>query len=310
MSAAIAATSPSVDARASKTLGAGAVLTAAALWGTVGPAQVLAATAADPGALGVARLLVGGAALALFVPHLRPWQTVLRSGGWRWILLAAAATGIYQVTFMHAVAELGAALGTVLALGVAPVATGLAARRWTGERLSFGWMIGTAAAAAGCALLLAPGASAGTSLVGIGFALISGTCYGVYTVAAKRFVQSGAPLLPTTAITLLIAGAALTPVIAMHPEHLVAPRTLGLIAWIAVAGTSVAYAAFVLGLRHTTASTAGTLSLAEPLLAAVIGGAVLHEHLTTTAFAGCMVLIAGLATTTLAGTVGRRSSRQ
>ncbi|WP_353647696.1 hypothetical protein ABLG96_12405 [Nakamurella sp. A5-74] len=42
-------------------------------------------------------------------------------------LLAALATGAYQVTFMHAIDRLGAALGTSIALGVAPFATGLCA---------------------------------------------------------------------------------------------------------------------------------------------------------------------------------------
>lgn len=52
--------------RGTRASGAAAVLVAACLWGTLGPAQVLAASAADPGALGVARLLAGGVVLAAF----------------------------------------------------------------------------------------------------------------------------------------------------------------------------------------------------------------------------------------------------
>ncbi|MCL1869859.1 MAG: DMT family transporter [Promicromonosporaceae bacterium] len=280
------------------------VLVAAALWGTVGPAQVLAASAADPGALGVLRLLVGGVALLAFGGGLAAWRAVGRRDVVRWVQVAAAATGVYQVAFMHAVAHLGAALGTTIALGVAPVATGLCARRWTGERLGRRWALGTAAAVAGCAALLAPG-GARVDVVGVAAGLLSGACYGVYTVAAKRFLDAGVPAVPATAITLVAAGAALSPLVALHPQHVLDPRSIALVAWIGLAATAGAYAAFVFGLRRTSAAEAGTLSLAEPLLAAVLGVAVLHEHLTTAATVGGAVLLCALVLTSLPGSALR-----
>lgn len=281
------------------TIGAAAVLTAAALWGTVGPAQVLAASAADPGALGVARLLLGGLGLALFCRRPAAWRAVMRRDVIGWVFLAALATGVYQIAFMHAVDELGAALGTTIALGVAPITTGLCAHWWTRERLTLGWTLGTVAAVTGCVVLLNPWGAEQISATGVGIALISGNCYGVYTVAAKRFLQAGAPALPATTITLLIAGIALSPLLWLHGGHLTDPNSSLLIAWIALAGTTTAYAAFVHGLHRTTAPTAGTLSLAEPLLSAVLGVLVLHERLSPSATLGCLILLAGLATVTL-----------
>ncbi len=60
-----------------------AVLGAAVLWGTVGPAQVLAGSDADPLAFGAARLLLGGVVLLLVVAVLEPrdlgrWRVVVR----------------------------------------------------------------------------------------------------------------------------------------------------------------------------------------------------------------------------------------
>lgn len=281
------------------TIGAAAVLTAAALWGTVGPVQVLAASAADPGALGVARLLLGGLGLALFCRRPAAWRAVMRRDVIGWVFLAALATGVYQIAFMHAVDELGAALGTTIALGVAPITTGLCAHWWTREHLTLGWTLGTVAAVAGCVVLLNPWGAERISATGVGIALISGSCYGVYTVAAKRFLQAGVPALPATTITLLIAGIALSPLLWLHGGHLTDANSLLLIAWIALAGTTTAYAAFVHGLHRTTAPTAGTLSLAEPLLSAVLGVLVLHERLSLPATLGCLILLAGLATVTL-----------
>ncbi|MFH5878639.1 EamA family transporter [Arthrobacter sp. NA-172] len=71
-----------------------------------------------------------------------------------------------------------------------------------------------------------------------------------------------------------------------------------LIAWTGLAGSAAAYAVFIYGLNRTTAPTAGTLSLAEPLLAAALGVLVLHERLTASALIGCAILIAGLGTVT------------
>lgn len=102
------------------------------------------------------------------------------------------------------------------------------------------------------------------------------------------------PALSTTAITLVIAGVALSPLLVLHPEHLADPNSLLLTGWIGLVGTAAAYAAFVYGLRSATSPTAGTLSLAEPLLAAILGILVLREHLTTSGLLGCGILIAGL----------------
>lgn len=274
--------------------GGGAVLLAAALWGTVGPAQVIADPQADPAALGVARLLVGGGVLALTGLRAGALGAALRRDVVGWVLLAAAATGVYQVSFMRAIDQLGAALGTAIALGVAPIATGLCAAWWAGERLTASWALGTVTAVVGCVTLLSPWHAGALHVEGIAPALVSGTCYGIYTVAAKRFLRPQVPVLPVTALTLVISGVALSPVLALHRAHLLDARSLMLVAWIGVAGTAVAYMAFIRGLDATTAATAGTLSLAEPMLAVIAGVLLLHERLSATSAAGCLTLLAGL----------------
>jgi DME family drug/metabolite transporter len=235
------------------------------------------------------------------------WRHALSHEVIGWVLLAALATGVYQISFMHAVAHLGAALGTTIALGIAPAATGLCARWWTRERFTRGWMLGTLAAVVGCAVLLNPWTAIQPNIAGIGMALLAGACYGVYTVAGKRFLQAGVPALPAATITLIVAGLALSPLLALHPDHLTDPDSLLLIAWIGPAGTAAAYAAFIHGLHHTTAATAGTLSLAEPLLAGALGVLLLREHLSASVVIGCVILITGLATVTVSMPFANRS---
>jgi DME family drug/metabolite transporter len=53
---------------------------------------------------------------------------------------------------------------------------------------------------------------------------------------------------------------------------------------------------FTAGLTRVRATTAGTLSLAEPLAAALLAVLLLHEHLSPAAWAGCSLILAGMIT--------------
>lgn len=276
--------------------GAGLILGAAVLWGTVGPAQALADTSLGPAALGGWRLLVGGVVLgALGRRHLRALFPALRQGLARPLLVCAAATGIFQAAFLYSSARTGAALATVVALGVAPVATGLIARPVNGERLTRTWLVSTAAAVAGCSLLLAP-TGAGVDAVGLLAATVSGICYGLYTVYAKQLTTDHPHVhLPAvSALSLLLGAVPLMPWMVTDTAALTQPAALYLIAWLGLVTTALAYWLFSVGIPSTSAAAVGTLSLAEPLAASFLGLFVLHEHLTTTTALGSLLILGGL----------------
>jgi DME family drug/metabolite transporter len=63
-------------------------------------------------------------------------------------------------------------------------------------------------------------------------------------------------------------------------------RGLAVATYLAVLTTALAYLLYARGLRTTAVTTATTLGLAEPAIAAVLGLAVLSEHLTITGLAG------------------------
>ncbi|MDT3396526.1 EamA family transporter [Streptomyces sp. B1866] len=285
------------------------VLAAACLWGTVGPAQVWADTGADPVSLGALRLLIGGLVLALaalFGPgRSAGLRLLLTRPVWPWIGVAALATAVYQAGFMLAVSRTGAALATAIALGVAPVATGLCSRVVTGERLTAAWTVGTAAAVVGCALLLGPGSSQ-VAVSGVLLGIVSGICYGLYTVAAKKLSDHGANMPAAVAATLLAGGVVLLPAVTRDGSGLATGDGPLLLVWLGVAATAVAYMLFVSGLRWVTAGTAGTLSLAEPLVAAVLGLLILDEHLSALAETGMTLLLVGLVSVSVPSGVLRR----
>lgn len=280
--------------RTSRLRGPALVLGAAVLWGTVGPAQVWLGAGDDPAALGAARILIGG--LVLAAAGLRSGnglRALARRKVWPWLLVAALATGIYQAGFMLSVSRAGAALATAVALGVAPVATGTLARLFRHERLGAAWTAGTAAATAGCVLLLAPGAGQ-VNVSGVILGILSGFCYGIYTVAAKQLTAQQVSMPAAVSATLLIGGLAISPALITHPPALANARSLALLAWLGLAATALAYLMFVAGLKQVPASTAGTLSLAEPLVAAILGLTALGERLTPLSAAGLLLLLSGM----------------
>jgi drug/metabolite transporter, DME family len=276
------------------------VLAATSLWGTSGPAQALAHTGANPAAVGAARLLLGGLALAaVALASGAPPRAWLCGRDWYWLAVAAVSTGVFQAAFFAAVDRTGAALATLVALGAAPVATGLSARWLQGEPLTMGWVGATATATAGCALLLLPGDKTAVDAVGVALALVSAGCYGGYTVAAKRLLQTDRPVEGLIAASLLGGGLLLAPAFAGHASGLVSAHGILLTAWLGLISTALAYVLFVRGLRRVRASTAGTLSLAEPLVAVALAVLVLGERLAPLTIVGASLLLAGIAAASL-----------
>lgn len=274
------------------------VLAAAALWGTTGTAQVYGGVH-DPVVVGAARLVVGGFALVLIalVRHgAAALAACLKRPLLGWTALAAVATAVYQSAFFSAVASTGVATGTVVALGTAPVATGLCGALLFGERLTGRWIGATVLAVVGCVILVGVAHLGATSVrpVGVALAVLAGACYGLYTSGAKALLDRQVPVVVAMAVTLGSGAVLLTPVLAAGGLELVGVRPLLMVGWLGLITTAVAYLLFARGLRQLPAGTVGTLSLAEPLTAALLGLIVLGEHLAPPAAVGALILVAGL----------------
>lgn len=117
------------DPRPARSSGLLAVLTTAVLWGTTGTAATFAPTA-GPIAIGAAALGIGGLLqAAIAVPALRAARPALR-GRTRAIALGALAVAIYPLAFHSSMHLAGVAIGTVVSLASAPLASGLSGWAW------------------------------------------------------------------------------------------------------------------------------------------------------------------------------------
>jgi DME family drug/metabolite transporter len=274
--------------------GTGLVLAAAVLWGTTGTARALAPAGASPLSVGAVRVIIGGAAL-LVAARLRG---ELRHGtAWAAAPVAAGAAAVaaYQLAFFSAVAHTGVAVGTMIAIGSAPVLAGLLAWAAGGERPARRWYAATALAVTGGSMLALAGQPLRFAPAGAALALGAGAAYAVYAVAAKQLLATHGQV--ETMAVLFAAGAVLlVPVATLHPPGwLATPRGALVALHLGLVATAAAYALFAAGLRRVSVATAATVSLAEPLTAAGLGVALLGERLTGAGLAGAALLLAGLA---------------
>jgi drug/metabolite transporter, DME family len=270
------------------------ILAAAVLFGTTGTAQALGPEI-EPLAVGTARIAVGAALLVLVAVVSGRFR--LGGADRRLVVLSGLCVAAYQATFFAAVDDTGVAVGTVVAIGSAPVFTGLLARTFAGEQLTRRWAGATAVGCAGvCTLVLGGGSGGEVSLPGVGLALLSGGGYAGYAVAGKRLMEQGATPEALMASVFSIGAVVLIPLLAIVPaENLLSGSGLALALYLGALPTALAYILFARGLERIGAGETATLTLAEPVTAAALGVAVLGERPGAAAIAGAALVLAGLA---------------
>jgi len=247
------------------------------LWGTTGTTQELAPGGATPLTIGALRLAIAAVALMGFAGatgHLRGLAGLRRPA----TLLAAVGVAAYQPFFFLAVDRTGVVLGTIVAIGSAPVFAGVLA--WALDRAAPSrlWMQATGVAIAGIALLVAAGQEVGISGRGVAFALVAGAAYATYVIAARQLARAG-EVIGSTAIIFALAAALLLPLLASSDLGWVG-TTGGTITvlHLGILATAVAYLLFATGLKSTRSTTATTLTLGEPVTAALLGVVAVGER--------------------------------
>lgn len=264
------------------------VVTATSLFGTIGTARVLGPSASS-WSLGALRLLLAVAVLVAVAAWLDgrgvAWGLVPRRDS----LLAGAGQATFQVTFLTAVELTGVAVATLVAIGSAPLMTGLLTRSVTRR-----WAVATALAVLGLGLLVS-GSVAPLSGTGLLLALGAGLAYAVYTTASSR-LTAYAPPASVTAAGFIVAAAVLAPALLVTDNSwLVSAAGTGLLVYLALVATALAYLLFVTGLRAVPAASAQTLGLTEPVVATALGVLVLGEALHPVGLLGAVLVLCGLA---------------
>jgi drug/metabolite transporter, DME family len=273
------------------------VVAAAVLWGTSGAAQELGPPDINPPAVATLRSLLGGSLLVAVV-------VIGRGGGGLVRVLrhapgaavgAAVAMSLFQLGYFGGIRLAGVAVGTLVAIGSAPVTAGLL-DLLRGHRPTRRWAVATAITILGTALLVAPGAGGdAVRPAGVALALVAGASYASYAVVSKQLLDAG--VASTTAMAAAFVGAS----VLLSPTLLVvdlrwaaSPRGATVLLWLGVMTIALGYILFARGLGGLQPSTATTLTLAEPLTAALIAVLVLGERLSGPALGGAVLVATGL----------------
>ena len=270
------------------------ILGGAILWGTTGTAQAYAPAGSDPLVIGTLRLVVSGIALLLLALH-QGEMGRLKFQHALPLLAAALFIAGYQLCFFTAVATTGVAVGTVVGIGSAPIAGGILGFLFRGEQLGRAWLAATMLTIIGCTLLSLTSGIVTVDSAGILLAVGAGACYAAFTLVLKRLLQQSASL-PVIAVVFCLGAVILSPLLLIgSTDWLMQPRAIGVILHLGVMATAVPYLLFAWGLKTTQVSTATTLSLAEPMTAAILGTLLLGEQLNLQAGSGVLLIFTGLA---------------
>ena len=266
------------------------IIAAAALWGTTGTAQALGPDSAEPISVGLARLLVAGPSLLLIS---RPNRTVFHA---RWRLIGVAGLGMaaYQPLFFTAVDRTGVAIGTVVAIGSAPLLAGVISWLVDRERPGGPWWLATAIGIIGLLAISTTGQDLGTSTSGIAMAAGAGLAFAVYLIASRRIVLDGSPIASMSLIFGTATAMSLPLLAVVDIGWLISPAGAIMTLHLGLVATALAYVLFAIGLRYTSASSAATASLFEPVTATLLGVLVLGETLVPASWVGLALILAAL----------------
>ena len=284
-------------------LGAIFVVGASALWGTTGTAATFAPSV-SPLAIGAVAMGVGGLLQALCAVQQIASHWISLRGRWLLVAMGAAAVAVYPLAFYSSMRLAGVALGTVVSIGSAPLASAVIERLAEKKVLARRWMLGALIGVAGAGLLSfagnsaeRPGAFAESWAVpaGVVLGLVAGVTYALYSWAAHRLISGGVSSRAAMGAVFGLGGLLLMPVLAMTGRPLLESWTNFTVgAYMALVPMFAGYVLFGWGLARVRASTATALSLMETVVAAVLAVVVVGERLPALGWLGVVLVLGSL----------------
>jgi probable blue pigment (indigoidine) exporter len=262
--------------------------TAPAVWGSTYVITTTLLPDGRPLLAGVLRALPAGLLLLALT-------RTLPRGSWWWrsaVLGTLNIGAFFALLFVSAYRLPGgvaAVLGAVGPLLVIALSAGL-----LGERATRRSVVSALLAAAGVSLMVLT-ADAGLDAWGVAAGLAGAGSMALGLVLTRRWGRP-APALTTTAWQLTAGGLVLLPlalVVEGAPPALPASAVLGY-AYLSLVGSALAYTLWFRGLERLPAASVSLLGQLSPVVAAVLGWAVLQQQLTPLQLVGMAVALGGV----------------
>ena len=272
------------------------VLFAAICFATTGTSRALGPDSATSLGVAAIRFIVGAIALfAIAALTRKPLVTTVSLPLYIWII-AGFGQAMYGATFFAAVHETGVAIGTVVALGSAPILTGVLSAVLFRSLPTRTWMLATAAAIVGMSFIVLSGNDTNVSVTGLVYALSAGLGYALFALASKRIVESGIASDVSMSRVFGIAAIMLAPTLFfVNTDWVLTQGGISLGLWLGIVTVALAYWAYASGLAHLEPRETTMITLAEPVVATMLGVLVLNERPAAPAWLGIVVVIVALA---------------
>jgi drug/metabolite transporter (DMT)-like permease len=275
-----------------------ALATVYTVWGSTYLAIRIALQSIPPFTMAAARFLTAGTLLYAWArwrgaPRPRPieWRTALVVGG---LLLLGGNGGVVWAE-QHVDSGLAALLVSTEPLWIVLLVWMTMGHRprW---RVGAGMLLGFA----GLVLLLRPATGAVSHLAGAAVLLLAAGSWASGSLYSLRAPQPSSPLL-TTAMQMLVGGSLLliAALVAgeparFHPERVTA-LSLAAVLYLVFFGSLVGFTSYVWLLRAAPPVLASTYAYVNPVVAVLLGWAVLHESISRGTLIAAAVILAGVA---------------
>jgi DME family drug/metabolite transporter len=282
------------------------VVVGAVLWGTGGlTGAALAEQGMGPLTVGAYRLGVGGVLLLVGLALAGRLQRVPRT---RAVLTRIVVTGVlaaaYQSAYFGAVVLGSVSTATLVALGAAPVMVAGATAVRTRSAPSRRTLLALGLALIGLVLLLGAPAGGEAPVLGALLALVPAAAFAAMTVVNAR-PAPGLGALELTGVAFTLGAVLLVPAAGLlgGPLRPTTGAAVGLLLWLGLGPTALAYGAYFAGLRTVPATSASLVALLEPLTAALGAALIFGERLGVVGVVGGVLLVSSIVVLRVAPTM-------
>ena len=273
------------------------VVLAAVCFATTGTAQQLGPDSSSPLGVAAIRFFIGSIVLFL-LSSVRPKRHLVSDrqplATWVWVA-TAFGQALYGAAFFSAVRFTGVAVGTVVALGSAPLITGAINAVSSRKAPLLSWLGTTLFAIVGMSLIVGSGKESQVTVSGVALALCAGLGYAIFALGSKTILSSGVSSELAMAKVFGIASLMLAPTLLfVDLEWLTHTDAIVMVLWLGIVTLALAYWSYATGLRQLEPSQTTMITLVEPVVATLLGAAVLSERPSVLAWCGIVVVIAAL----------------
>jgi DME family drug/metabolite transporter len=279
------------------TIGVSAVLFSSVVWGTTGTAATFAPEVSAV-AIGAAAMGIGGLLQALLAGRGIVRSLSLLNKQWALLVLGGLAVAMRMA---------GVTIGTVVTIGSAPLLSALIEYLFDGARLSRQWLVGALIGLIGIVLItVAEGAdhaaieTNSSVITGICLGLLGGLTYALYSWTARRMMLNGVRSSVAMGATFGLGGLLLMPVLIVAGGPFLASWNNAAVGiYMAIVPMFLGYVCFGIGLARIPASMATTITLIEPVVAAILAIIIVGERLPLMGWFGVVLVISCLVVITI-----------